>query len=84
MSAPDFSPLALTTPELLSEVDALSLRAARRETTSRDVMLVHALAARVRSLNREPLEGMLYLGDIEPSDAAPTLSFTEFESRRAA
>lgn len=67
MSAADFSPLALTTPELLSEVDALSLRAARRETTSRDVMLVHALAARVRSLsmrpatNREPLDGALWL-----------------------
>lgn len=37
-----------------------------------------------RSLNREPLEGMLVLGDIESTDAAPVLSFNEFEARRAA
>lgn len=33
---------------------------------------------------REPLEGMLYLGDLEPSDVAPVLTFTEFQARRAA
>lgn len=33
---------------------------------------------------REALEGMLYLGDLEPSDAAPVLTFTEFQARRVA
>lgn len=32
---------------------------------------------------REHLEGMLVLGDIEPSDAAPVISFTQFEERVA-
>lgn len=37
--------------------------------------------AYTRSLGKEALEGMLILGDIEPSDALPTISFHEFEER---
>lgn len=37
-----------------------------------------------RSLNVEPLEGILLLGDLEPTDAAPVLTFVEFQARRAA
>lgn len=61
------SPLSLTTPALLAEVDALTLRIARCETRARDVTLVHQLAARLRTAsmaparNRERLEGMLVL-----------------------
>ena len=33
---------------------------------------------------REALEGMLYLGDLESTDAAQVLSFSEFEARRVA
>lgn len=51
--------------------------------------LSEAMDALERALNapvmgKEPLEGMLVLGDIESSDAAPTISFREFEARRAA
>lgn len=65
--------LQLTTPELLAEVDdGLALRVCRQQTTARDVLLVQCLAARLqtatishalatRSLNREPLDGMLML-----------------------
>lgn len=41
-----------------------------------------AAGAHTRSLNRESLEGMLLI-DIEVDDAAPRLSFTEFERRAA-
>jgi hypothetical protein len=61
------SPLLLSTPALIAEVDALAMRIVRRETRARDVLLVQALAARLRTAttmaprNREPLEGMLRL-----------------------
>lgn len=65
--------LTLSTPALLAEVDdGLALRVCRRQTTARDVLLVQAMAARLqaatishalasRSLNREPLDGALWL-----------------------
>lgn len=59
------SPLTLSTPALLAEVDALALRVVRCETRARDVLLVQSLAARLKTAtapsNREPLDGMLRL-----------------------
>jgi len=63
-------------------VDLAYLRNITAKLTIAMDALEHELAA--PNAGREQLEGMLYLGDIEPTDAAPTLSFTEFESRRAA
>lgn len=65
--------LTMSTPALLAEVNAgLALRLMRQHTTVRDVLLVQALAARLqsatishalaaRSLNKEPLDGALWL-----------------------
>lgn len=65
--------LTMSTPALLAEVnDGLAMRVMRQQTTVRDVLLVQALAARLqaatishalaaRSLNREPLDGALWL-----------------------
>lgn len=64
------APLSLTTPELLAEIDALSMRIVRRETRARDMLLVLAISARLRTAlllparNREPLEGMLWLPEL--------------------
>lgn len=83
----DLSVIELGTPELLAEVDdGLALRVCRRQTTARDVLLVQALTDRLRTApvrGREPLEGMLYLGDIpdERQAAAPVLRFDGLERR---
>lgn len=64
------APLSLTTPQLQAEVDALCMRIVRRETRARDVLLVLAISARLRTAllsparNREPLEGMLWLPEL--------------------
>lgn len=64
------TPLSLTTPALLVEVDALCMRIVRRETRARDVLLVQAITARLRTFliapprNVEPLDGALWLPDL--------------------
>ena len=62
------SPLLLSTPLLLAEVDVgLALRVCRQQTTARDVLLVQALAARLKTattaqpVNREALDSALWL-----------------------
>lgn len=82
------SPLALTTHELTAESDGLAMRVLRRETTARDVSLVQALAARLRTMvmrpatNREALEGMLLIDIPDESEArAPVLRFDGVERR---
>lgn len=81
------SPLLLSTPTLLAEVDALCMRVVRCETRARDVLLVQTLAARLttasaahaRATNREPLEGMLLVEIADERTArAPALSFDRF------
>lgn len=79
----EVSPLLLSTPALLAEVDALALRVARCETRARDVALVHQLAVRLRAASiaapvrgREALEGMLLVDIADERDtAAPALTF---------
>jgi hypothetical protein len=85
------SPLLLSTPALLAEVDTLALRIVRRETRARDVLLVQALAARLKTAtaaaqptNREPLDGMLMLDiDEQPSDDAFALDLSKVMQRVA-
>lgn len=83
----------LPTEELAAEGNALSARMLGSEFSTRDFAVVVALTHRLqraavahaRSLNREPLEGMLYLGDIaeERHAAAPALRFEGVDRRHA-
>jgi hypothetical protein len=67
VARPQVAVLALSTPALLAEADDdLVLRMCRRKTTSRDVLLVQALAARLKTAvapvrGREALDGALWL-----------------------
>lgn len=78
------SPLLMTTPALLAEVDTLTMRIVRRETRARDVLLVQTLATRLRCASltpvrgREVLEGMLLVDIADERDAAaPALTFSK-------
>lgn len=78
--------LTLPTAALLAEVaSGLALRVCRQQTTARDVLLVQALAARLKTASaapvagREALEGMLLVEIPDERDAvAPVLSFDRF------
>jgi hypothetical protein len=73
IARPQPAVLTLSTSALLAEVEeGLAMRVCRQQTTARDVLLVQAMAARLqaatishalatRSLNREPLDGALWL-----------------------
>lgn len=78
--------LTLSTRALLAEVSAgLALRVCRQQTTARDVLLVQAMEARLKTAsvaparNVEALDGMLLVDIPDERDAiAPLLSFDRF------
>lgn len=85
MSATPTEPavLTLTTPALLAEVnDGLAQRVCRRLTTSRDVQLVQALAARLTAASVDHARAMLDTTPIE-TDESFALSLSEVMQRKA-
>jgi hypothetical protein len=65
-----------------NSVDLAYLRNIARKLSQAMEALEQALTL-TEPASRQPLEGMLYLDELESTDAAPALSFTEFSERRA-